>query len=92
MNKLQRYLHRTDVGNIEYCLASDVSALETENERVREALYEIRDEICAICVYPSDPRKDGAFPQLENPADQECMARAIEIIKEALLSEQEKQP
>ena len=28
MTKLQRYLHRTDVGNIEYCLTSDVSDLE----------------------------------------------------------------
>ena len=41
MNKLQRYLHRTDVGNIEYCLTSDVSALEAENERLREVLLSL---------------------------------------------------
>ena len=69
MNKLQRY-HYIELANTYledaipnnkvYCRPKDVSALEAENERLREALYKIQNE--------------------------KCMARAIEIIEEAILS------
>jgi len=60
MNKLQRSLHRTDVGNIEYCLASDVAALETENERLRrlgieEVMAEVGRATVKFPTWPTDP-------------------------------------
>ena len=63
MKKLQRYKTATVKGMkqfSEWCTGYDVSALEAENERLREALYKIQNE--------------------------KCMARAIEIIEEAILS------
>jgi len=84
MNKLQRYLHRTDVGNIEYCLTSDVAALEAENERLHGYISHLPDcerwgyegKMCGI--------RDGNSYDVREPCT--CGLEAI------LNREQEKQP
>ena len=61
-----------------------IESLQARERALREALRIVLVEIAALCVTPSDPYKDGAFPQLENPADRRCLALAIDTCHAAL--------
>lgn len=49
-----------------------------------EALEIALDNMCSICCKPGDPHHKDAFPQLENQADKNEIAIAIETARAAL--------